>query len=61
MPHLTRSGREAIVPAGGFDEPLAAAPTATFIGHHVLIGMSMGMGCLLRNDDRAPYRVPPRA
>ena len=26
MPHLTRSGREAIVPAGGFDEPLGAAP-----------------------------------
>jgi hypothetical protein len=26
MPHLTRSGREAIVPAGGFDEPLGTAP-----------------------------------
>jgi Glutathione-dependent formaldehyde-activating enzyme len=26
MPHVTRSGREAIVPAGGFDEPLGAAP-----------------------------------
>jgi hypothetical protein len=26
MPHLTRSGREAIIPAGGFDEPLSAAP-----------------------------------
>ena len=26
MPHLTRSGREAIIPAGGFDEPLGAAP-----------------------------------
>src|SRR5664279_6208341 len=26
MPHLTRSGREAIVPAGSFDEPLGAAP-----------------------------------
>jgi len=26
MPHLTRSGREAIVPAGGFDQPLGAAP-----------------------------------
>jgi hypothetical protein len=26
MPHLTRSGREAIVPAGAFDEPLDAAP-----------------------------------
>jgi hypothetical protein len=24
--HLTRSGREAIVLAGGFDEPLGAAP-----------------------------------
>jgi len=22
MPHLTRSGREAIIPAGGFDDPL---------------------------------------
>jgi len=26
MPHLTRSGHEAIIPAGGFDEPLGAAP-----------------------------------
>ena len=26
MPHLTRSGREAIVPAGAFDEPLGKAP-----------------------------------
>jgi hypothetical protein len=26
MPHLTRSGREAIIPAGGFDDPLGAAP-----------------------------------
>lgn len=26
MPHLTRSGREAIIPAGGFDEPLGATP-----------------------------------
>jgi hypothetical protein len=26
MPHLTRSGREAIVPAGGFDQPLGAGP-----------------------------------
>jgi hypothetical protein len=26
MPHLTRSGREAIVPAGSFDAPLGAAP-----------------------------------
>jgi hypothetical protein len=26
MPHLTRSGREAIIHAGSFDEPLAAAP-----------------------------------
>jgi hypothetical protein len=26
MPHLTRSGRQAIVPAGAFDEPLGAAP-----------------------------------
>jgi hypothetical protein len=26
MPHVTRSGREAIVPAGGFDDPLGAAP-----------------------------------
>ena len=26
MPHLTRSGREAIVHAGAFDEPLGAAP-----------------------------------
>jgi hypothetical protein len=26
MPHLTRSAREAIVPAGGFDQPLGVAP-----------------------------------
>jgi hypothetical protein len=26
MPHLTRSGREAIIPAGGFDQPLGAVP-----------------------------------
>jgi hypothetical protein len=26
LPHLTRSGREAIVPAGGFDDPLGARP-----------------------------------
>jgi hypothetical protein len=26
MPHLTRSRREAIIHAGAFDEPLAAAP-----------------------------------
>ena len=26
MPHLTRSGREAIVPAGGFNDPLGSAP-----------------------------------
>jgi hypothetical protein len=26
MPHLTRSGPEAIVPAGGFDQPLGVAP-----------------------------------
>ena len=26
MPHVTRSGREAIVPAGGFDETLGVAP-----------------------------------
>jgi hypothetical protein len=26
MPHLTRSGGEAIVPAGAFDEPLRVAP-----------------------------------
>ncbi|BAM92716.1 hypothetical protein S58_67490 [Bradyrhizobium oligotrophicum S58] len=26
LPHLTRSGREAIIPAGGFDQPLGAAP-----------------------------------
>ena len=26
MPHLTRSGREVIVHAGGFDEPLGAVP-----------------------------------
>ncbi|CCD97495.1 GFA family protein [Bradyrhizobium sp. STM 3809] len=26
MPHLTRSGREAIIPAGSFDQPLGAAP-----------------------------------
>jgi hypothetical protein len=26
MPHLTRSGREAIVPAGAFEEPLGVAP-----------------------------------
>jgi hypothetical protein len=26
MPHLTRSGREAIIPAGAFDDPLGVAP-----------------------------------
>jgi hypothetical protein len=26
MPHLTRSGREAIIHAGAFDDPLGAAP-----------------------------------
>jgi hypothetical protein len=26
MPHLTRSGREAIIPAGGFDDPLGVVP-----------------------------------
>jgi hypothetical protein len=26
MPHLTRSGREVFVHAGGFDEPLGAVP-----------------------------------
>jgi hypothetical protein len=26
LPHLTRSGRQAIVPAGTFDEPLNASP-----------------------------------
>ena len=26
MPHLTRSGREAIIPAGAFDGPLDAKP-----------------------------------
>ncbi|MGJ5073824.1 GFA family protein [Bradyrhizobium oligotrophicum] len=26
VPHLTRSGREAIIPAGGFDEPLGTVP-----------------------------------
>jgi hypothetical protein len=26
MPHLTRSGREAIVHAGAFDEPVGATP-----------------------------------
>lgn len=26
MPHLTRSGREAIIPAGGFDQPLGSKP-----------------------------------
>ncbi|MGJ5175713.1 GFA family protein [Bradyrhizobium oligotrophicum] len=26
MPHLTRSGREAIIPAGSFDQPLGTAP-----------------------------------
>lgn len=26
LPHLTRSGREAIVPAGAFDDPLGTAP-----------------------------------
>lgn len=26
MPHLTRSGREAIIHAGAFDEPLGTAP-----------------------------------
>jgi hypothetical protein len=26
LPHLTRSGREAIVPAGAFDDPLGSGP-----------------------------------
>ena len=26
MPHLTRSGREAIIHAGAFDDPLGASP-----------------------------------
>jgi hypothetical protein len=26
MPHLTRSGREAIIHAGAFDQPLGATP-----------------------------------
>ncbi len=26
MPHVTRSGREAIIHAGAFDEPLGATP-----------------------------------
>ena len=32
---------------------LLRPPTDMFIGHRVLIGTSMGMGCLLRNDDLA--------
>jgi len=37
---------------------LALPPTDMFIGHHVLIGMSMGMGCLCRNDAPAPSSRP---
>ena len=33
---------------------LPLPPTGMFIGHHVLIGTSMGMGCLLRNDALVP-------
>ena len=29
---------------------LPLSPTGMFIGRHVLIGTSMGMDCLLRND-----------
>ena len=33
---------------------LALPPIDMFIGHHVLIGMFMAMGCLCRNDALAP-------
>jgi hypothetical protein len=33
---------------------LALPPTDMFIGHHVLIGTSMGRGCLCRNNALAP-------
>ena len=32
----------------------ALPPTDMFIGHHVLIGTSMGMGCLCKNNALAP-------
>jgi hypothetical protein len=37
---------------------LALPPTDMFIGHHVLIGTSMAMGCLCRNNaPRVPFRT----
>jgi hypothetical protein len=40
---------------------LALPPTGIFIGHHVLIGTSMGMGCLCRNNALAPLIPSLRA
>lgn len=36
---------------------LALPPTGMLSGHHVLIGTSMGMGCLWRNNAVAPLRT----
>ncbi len=40
---------------------LALPPTDMLIGHHVLIGTSMGMGCFCRNNALAPLIPPLRA
>ena len=40
---------------------LALPPTDMFIGHHVLIGTSMAMGCLCRNNALAPLIPSLRA
>jgi hypothetical protein len=37
---------------------LALPPTDMFIGHLVQIGMSMGMGCLSRNNDTLVPLIP---
>jgi hypothetical protein len=50
MPHLTRSGREAIIPAGGFDEPLGTAPDRHVHWASRLIGMSMAVNCWSRTS-----------
>jgi hypothetical protein len=40
---------------------LALPPTDMFIGHHVLIGTSMAMDCLCRNNALAPLIPSLRA
>jgi hypothetical protein len=52
MPHPTRTGREAIVPAASMNR-MALRPTDMSIGHHVLTGTSMATGCLCRNTPLA--------